>query len=124
MWMGWTGPRYGASQMNIKTKCLDTKYCCNMMKINSEFKCSKHKDQNLCPDKIINRFENGTTGIIIHDGGNSMIKINYCPWCGKKISENKLKFKKLTSKDVKRALKLPTPKSNKLINDLKKMRQV
>ncbi|MCE6992052.1 DUF6980 family protein [Dyadobacter sp. CY323] len=25
-------------------------------------------------------------GLPIHDGGNSYIKIDFCPWCGKKLS--------------------------------------
>ena len=33
-------------------------------------------------DFIINQKPDG---IIIHDGGQSFIKINYCPWCGRKL---------------------------------------
>jgi hypothetical protein len=25
-------------------------------------------------------------GLPIHDGGSSFIKINFCPWCGKKLT--------------------------------------
>lgn len=28
-------------------------------------------------------------GIVIHDGGNSSVLINYCPWCGKKLPDTK-----------------------------------
>lgn len=28
-------------------------------------------------------------GIVIHDGGNSSIIINYCPWCGKELPKSK-----------------------------------
>jgi hypothetical protein len=28
-------------------------------------------------------------GIIIHDGGNSFLEINYCPWCGKRLPQSK-----------------------------------
>ena len=28
-------------------------------------------------------------GIVIHDSGESYIKIEYCPWCGKKLPESK-----------------------------------
>lgn len=28
-------------------------------------------------------------GIIIHDGGESSIQINYCPWCGAKLPNSK-----------------------------------
>ena len=39
------------------------------------------------------RLENKTDneyGLIIHDGGESVVKIYYCPWCGSELSsENK-----------------------------------
>ncbi len=38
-------------------------------------------------DVVINKWKNGTYGIPIHDGGTSMIVINFCPWCGKKLFE-------------------------------------
>ena len=28
-------------------------------------------------------------GIIIHDGGESSVQINYCPWCGNKLPVSK-----------------------------------
>ena len=28
-------------------------------------------------------------GIPVHDGGTSMIVIEYCPWCGKKLPPSK-----------------------------------
>lgn len=28
-------------------------------------------------------------GIIVHDGGESFIGIQYCPWCGKKLPDSK-----------------------------------
>lgn len=33
-------------------------------------------------DIILRKWDNGTIGIPIHDGGTSMIEINYCPFCG------------------------------------------
>lgn len=27
-------------------------------------------------------------GIIVHDGGGSVIGIRFCPWCGKKLPES------------------------------------
>ena len=39
-------------------------------------------------DVIINKWEDGTFGIPIHDGGPSVVKINFCPWCGSKLNEN------------------------------------
>lgn len=36
-------------------------------------------------DIIIAKWESGEIGIPIHDGGSSMIIINYCPFCGSKL---------------------------------------
>jgi hypothetical protein len=38
-------------------------------------------------DVIINKWDEGLYGIPIHDGGTSMILINYCPWCGTKLNK-------------------------------------
>jgi hypothetical protein len=62
------------------------KECCESMKRFSTLNCNIHKTKFDCPDVLIDL---GKTGIehriIIHDGGSSGIKINYCPWCGKKL---------------------------------------
>lgn len=39
-------------------------------------------------DIILRMWENGEIGIPIHDGGSSMIKITYCPFCGSKLNIN------------------------------------
>ncbi|MCC9168346.1 DUF6980 family protein [Pontibacter harenae] len=36
-------------------------------------------------DVVINKWDEGLYGIPIHDGGTSMVLINYCPWCGSKL---------------------------------------
>lgn len=58
-----------------------------MMKYNIEYTCKEHKENILeCPDKIIHYNKiSKSYGIVIHDGGNSFIKIDFCPWCGKKL---------------------------------------
>ena len=38
-------------------------------------------------DVIMRKWKDGTFGIPIHDGGSSVIKINYCPWCGKNLNQ-------------------------------------
>ena len=38
-------------------------------------------------DVIMRKWKNGTYGIPIHDGGSSIIEIDYCPWCGKKLNK-------------------------------------
>lgn len=62
--------------------------CCEEMEYFSSLHCDEHKSVYDCPDVLIGIFNNGEKGIIIHDGGTSKITINYCPWCGKKISSS------------------------------------
>jgi hypothetical protein len=52
--------------------------------------CPDHKDQFDCPDCVIHYAEKSPEyGIIIHDGGTSFIVIQFCPWCGKRLSNGK-----------------------------------
>jgi uncharacterized C2H2 Zn-finger protein len=58
-------------------------FCCNDMYYYTHFHCDEHNNIFKCPDCIlIYEKQKRTYGIIIHDGGESFIKINYCPWCG------------------------------------------
>jgi predicted RNA-binding Zn-ribbon protein involved in translation (DUF1610 family) len=43
--------------------------------------CRVHDSRYACPDALIGLVR-GVYGLIIHDGGSSVIEINYCPWCG------------------------------------------
>ena len=66
------------------------KYCCEMMKTNTENHCDRHDNSFDCPDCLIHyddKFDE--YGIIIHDGSRSCITINFCPWCGKKLPDSK-----------------------------------
>jgi hypothetical protein len=47
-------------------------------------KCDLHDDRYDCPDALINRVRCGY-GLIVHDGGSSVIEIAFCPWCGSKL---------------------------------------
>jgi len=52
--------------------------------------CKQHPDPFDCADHLIfyaPRFDE--YGIIIHDGGTSMISIHYCPWCGVRLPESR-----------------------------------
>lgn len=63
------------------------KYCCFEMaghifdSLNEDGEI-KHEDV----DVIMNELSDGSYGIPIHDGGPSVVKINFCPWCGSKLS--------------------------------------
>jgi hypothetical protein len=64
------------------------KHCCESMVSNVENRCDDHKDRFDCPDSLIHYSSySDTYGLIIHDGGSSVISINYCPWCGTKLRE-------------------------------------
>lgn len=61
-------------------------HCCEDMTYHASFKCEIHENRFECPDKIVIFYEeNNDYGLIIHDGGESMISIGFCPWCGSKL---------------------------------------
>ncbi|GJM19338.1 MAG: hypothetical protein DHS20C14_15510 [Phycisphaeraceae bacterium] len=65
-------------------------HCCGAMKQHLQFRCGTHADPYECPDTTFHynpRFREH--GIIVHDGGTSMIVIEYCPFCGAKLPESK-----------------------------------
>ncbi len=54
------------------------------------FDCDAHTDEYECPDSLLHyspRFDE--YGLIIHDGGTSLLVIRHCPWCGTKLPESK-----------------------------------
>jgi hypothetical protein len=57
-------------------------YCCEALERLAELDCDIHEDKWECPDVLFHKYKNGSTGIIIHDGGQSAIDIKYCPFCG------------------------------------------
>ncbi|ALC91447.1 hypothetical protein AM500_17860 [Bacillus sp. FJAT-18017] len=66
------------------------KHCCEDMTYWANFACEFHEDPFQCPDHLIHysaKFDE--YGVIIHDGGSSLIVISYCPWCGKKFPLSK-----------------------------------
>ena len=60
------------------------KWCCSSFKDRISNKCRVHSRYR-CPDVLLDRHSDGKVGIIVHDGGCSMVVINYCPWCGRKL---------------------------------------
>ncbi|MGN6619479.1 MAG: DUF6980 family protein [Sphingomonas sp.] len=63
-------------------------HCCEMMRSNVENSCEKHADRADCPDCLIAFWpDEKRYGIMIHDGGSSMVEIAYCPWCGSNLAE-------------------------------------
>ncbi len=47
--------------------------------------CPKHKNRFDCPDALIETVDPNTYGLIVHDGGSSIVEIHFCPFCGKNL---------------------------------------
>ena len=74
---------------NLKKKKFDfSVYCCLTMATHvAEGIGKRGKIIYDDVDVIMRKWKDGTFGIPIHDGGSSVIKINYCPWCGKNLNQ-------------------------------------
>lgn len=59
-------------------------HCCSRMAEDLAQTCSLHADRSACPDALIGRIGEGY-GIIVHDGGSSVVEIAFCPWCGTRL---------------------------------------
>jgi hypothetical protein len=67
----------------------DKDYCCLVMANNiSESLDENQEIKQHDHDVIMNKWKNGTFGIPIHDGGSSVVKINFCPWCGVNLKKD------------------------------------
>ena len=53
-----------------------------------QFDCHHHLHAHECPDALISIFADGQYGIIVHDGGDSHVRIRYCPWCGAELDKD------------------------------------
>jgi hypothetical protein len=65
-------------------------HCCDRMTEALSSTCTEHPDRWDCPDALVSyspRFDE--YGLIVHDGGRSVIGIAYCPWCGAALPESK-----------------------------------
>lgn len=60
------------------------RHCCEMMEHFAEAECVLHPYRFDCPDALVHR-GHSNYGIIIHDGGESWVAINFCPWCGVRL---------------------------------------
>lgn len=61
-----------------------TDFCCDRMAYDLNQVCEQHLDRHDCPDALIAEVRGGY-GLIVHDGGQSVITISFCPWCGTKL---------------------------------------
>ncbi len=58
------------------------RFCCDALERHAASRCTKHPDRFDCPDALIAWMPTHGYGMIVHDGGRSMIAISFCPWCG------------------------------------------
>lgn len=66
-----------------------SEYCCLMMANQVSLSYNENGDiDNENSDVVINKWKDGTFGIPIHDGGPSIVKINFCPWCGSNLNDD------------------------------------
>lgn len=63
--------------------------CCQAMAQHLNWLCDQHEDAFDCPDALVwfnPKFQE--YGLIIHDGGASIVTISFCPWCGRRLPES------------------------------------
>ena len=61
-------------------------FCCNRMAQDLAHTCAAHPHRIDCPDAYIAEVRGGF-GLMVHDGGSSVIEIAFCPWCGAKLEK-------------------------------------
>ena len=68
-----------------------SEHCCSRMASElSEGDDTDQEDRYASPDALLDyipKFDE--YGMIVHDGGRSMIAIAFCPWCGAQFRESK-----------------------------------
>ncbi|WP_409566607.1 DUF6980 family protein [Methylobacterium sp. E-005] len=60
--------------------------CCERMATDIHHRCSVHSERSDCPDAFIAEVRGGY-GLMVHDGGSSVVEIAFCPLCGSKLPE-------------------------------------
>jgi hypothetical protein len=66
------------------------KYCCDRMREELDKNCQTSSDTLQCPDVLVRYVPKyDEYGLIVHDGGSSMIRISFCPWCGARFAPSK-----------------------------------
>ena len=59
------------------------------MRAQVELVCPQHPDPSDCPDHLVRYLPVFREyGLLIHDGGSSFVRIQFCPWCGSRLPES------------------------------------
>ncbi len=61
--------------------------CCVDMASHLFQHCNDHPDPFQCSDQLVVKLHRDMYGLVIHDGGHSIMMIDYCPWCGTRLPE-------------------------------------
>jgi hypothetical protein len=64
-------------------------HCCEEMRQEAERVCDQHPNRFDCPDCLVQYSHRlREYGLIVHDGGSSVIRIRFCPGCGTQLPES------------------------------------
>ena len=85
-----------------------------MMAAQLDVKCDQHAPED-CPDVLIGYFSStGDYGLRVHDGGSSMVIVDFRPWCGTKLRPTTrgplVRSKRLTREALPEGVQPRTPK--------------
>lgn len=66
-------------------------YCCDDFEEYIDRTCGANDECTVydCPDCILMSTRSGY-GIPVHDGGTSFVSIQFCPWCGADLEDEKV----------------------------------
>ena len=68
----------------------EKRHCCDEMTRQVNHRCDTHPDPFDCPDSLVHYSARlDEYGLIVHDGGSSSVRVEYCPWCGAKLPGSK-----------------------------------
>jgi hypothetical protein len=61
--------------------------CCQTMQAQLDVTCPDHyDDMSQCPDGLVTLLPSGEYALPVHDGGSTIALIDYCPWCGSRLT--------------------------------------
>jgi hypothetical protein len=68
---------------------MNTAHCCDAMKTHLDFSCEQHSSPFECPDALVFHSEKfDEYGLIVHNGGEIYVLIQFCPWCGTQMPQS------------------------------------
>ena len=66
------------------------KHCCERMRVEVERACDEQHTAGECSELLVRYQEKyDDYGLVVHDGGSSVVRIAFCPWCGTKLPESR-----------------------------------